>query len=196
MENPMSASALSEESGSGTSWIVGGSGQENLACSTVLHRPIHEAPLVAREIAIRMQKSIDGAILPADESDTKGRVVVITGATKGRLPTKDVCLQALGIKTGKVNGRILLNEAVIFEKDYSELRGREGFCFNDDSDEYKDERNNHEVKIRETTAIMAAELTDHFELNFSENIVCAPVLYGGRASDGNLVAVLSMRVWT
>ena len=43
---------------------------------------------------------------------------------------------------------------------------------------------------------MGAELSDHFELNFSDEIVCAPVLYGGRASDENVVAVLSMRVWT
>jgi len=43
---------------------------------------------------------------------------------------------------------------------------------------------------------MAAELSDHFELNFSDNIFVAPVLYGGQASDGNIFAVLSMQVWT
>ena len=50
--------------------------------------------------------------------------------------------------------------------------------------------------MKATTAIMASDLTNHFELNFSDEIVVAPVLYGGRASDGNVVAVLSMRVWT
>ena len=43
---------------------------------------------------------------------------------------------------------------------------------------------------------MASDLSDHFQLNFSDTVVVAPVLYGGRASDGNVVAVLSMRVWT
>jgi hypothetical protein len=34
------------------------------------------------------------------------------------------------------------------------------------------------AKVKATTALMAANLTDHFELNFSEDIVVAPVLYG------------------
>ena len=31
---------------------------------------------------------------------------------------------------------------------------------------------------------MAADLTDHLEFNFSEEIVCGPVLFGGPAKDG------------
>ena len=72
------------------------------------------------------------------------------------------------------------------------------FCYTEDEDEEEGEEppSADLLKVRATTAIMAEELGDHFELNFSDEIVVAPVLYGGRAADGNVVAVLSMRVWT
>ena len=57
-------------------------------------------------------------------------------------------------------------------------------------------RNINRQRIKDITAIMANELTDQFELNFTDTIVVAPVLYGGCAIDGNIVAILSMRVWT
>lgn len=68
----------------------------------------------------------------------------------------------------------------------------------DDNMQEQLEKDDSDVaKAKRVTDIMAADLTYHyFELNFSENIVCAPVLYGGRASGGNILCVLSMRVWT
>ena len=70
--------------------------------------------------------------------------------------------------------------------------------FEDDqiTQEQPEEDDSDVVKAKRVTDIMVADLTGHFELNFSENIVCAPVLYGGMASGGNIVCVLSMRVWT
>jgi len=57
----------------------------------------------------------------------------------------------------------------------------------DDDDDDDDE---HNIKIRKTTMIMANELTDHFKLKFSLPIRVGPTLYGGKASDGNIVALL------
>ena len=191
MESPVTAAALSELSGgSGTSWWVGGGGDSNLADEAVLHRPLDAAPDAARRVAERMVKALDGACLPASESDTTGRVVVITGAGAGGLVAKEPCLEALGIRREEVDGMMLWAEAHIESRTFAN-----GFCYCDDDDD-QDEDNEDRVKVLATTALMLSELTDHFELNFSEEIVCAPVLYGGRANDGTVVAVLSMRVWT
>lgn len=196
MENPVSAAALSEESGSGTSWIVGGEGDENLADGAVMHRDIKDAPATAGGVARRMNLALSGAWLPASESDTQGRVVVITGAGSTGVPPKSGLLSALGLKHN-VDGKNLLHEAQVTPKDYSGPQASKGFCFLDDTDDCEDDEDDPDKsKVKATTTIMSSELSDHFELNFSEEIVCAPVLYGGRASDGNVVAVLSMRVWT
>ena len=80
------------------------------------------------------------------------------------------------------------------------MQSEMGFCFS--NEEGQPGRDIQMVigfdqrRIQAATSIMAADLRDHFELNFSEEVACAPVMYGGRASDGSVVAVLSMRVWT
>ena len=122
MEDPVSASVLSELSGSGTSWIVGGHGEDNLAQETVMHAPLETAPSGAQGVARRMAQVLDKAWLPASESDTQGRVVVITGgaaaAAGGLGPvSKEVCLEALGIKSDAVDGKMLWTEARITPKD-------------------------------------------------------------------------------
>lgn len=196
MENPVSAAALSEASGSGTSWIVGGEGEENLADAAVMHKDLQNAPVAARGVAQRMSQALAGAWLPASESDTQGRVVVIVGAGSTGTPPKSVVLSALGLKN-HVDGKVLIDEAQLMPKNYSGPNAAKGFCFMDDDDEEDgDEEDVNKARVKATTAIMASDLTNHFELNFSDEIVVAPVLYGGRASDGNVVAVLSMRVWT
>lgn len=196
MENPVSAAALSEESGSGTSWLVGGEGEENLADGAVMHRDIKDAPPSAGTVARRMSLALASAWLPASESDTRGRVVVITGAGSTGVPPKHSLLSALGLKHN-VDGKNLMDEAQVTPKDYVGPKASKGFCFMDyDTDDCEDSEDSDKPKVKATTTIMGAELSDHFELNFSDEIVCAPVLYGGRASDGNVVAVLSMRVWT
>ena len=195
MENPISAATLSEESGSGTPWIVGGEGEENLADAAVMHRDLQHAPATARGVAQRMSQALAGARLPASESDTQGRVVVIAGAGSTGTPSKSALLSALGLKQ-HVDGKVLLDEAQVMPKDFSGPNAAKGFCFMDDDDDEDDEEDEDKASVKATTAIMASALTNHFELNFSDEIVVAPVLYGGRAADGNVVAVLSMRVWT
>lgn len=82
MHQPTTAAALSELPGSGTSWI-GGAGETKLARVDVQHQPMGAAPAAAQALAERMHASLAGAWLPASESDTMGRVVVITGCGTG-----------------------------------------------------------------------------------------------------------------
>merc|ERR1712032_1431760 len=47
------------------------------------------------------------------------------------------------------------------------------------------------------TRIMAAAVHGGFEFNFKENgFPVAPVIYGGYTIDGNVVGVITSRVWT
>jgi len=108
-----------------------------------------------------------------------------------------MCVNALGLK-GNVDGWDLLAESTIdTTKNWSNYITT-GFCFEEEDVDDNDDINSNQRKVIATTKIMASELTDHFEYNMSENIVCAPVLYGGRVkgSSNSFIAVLSMRVWT
>lgn len=206
-DGPISASKLSEKSGSGTSWIVGGSSFGNLAVDNKVHESIDKIPstpssIECIDIAHKMINTLKGARLPASESDTIGKIVVITngtivGGSSGRPPSIKMCVNALGLK-GNVDGWDLLAESTIdTTKDWSNYITT-GFCFEEEDVDDNDDINSNQRKVIATTKIMASELTDHFEYNMSDNIVCAPVLYGGRVkgSSNSFIAVLSMRVWT
>ena len=200
MANPLSAAELSRQSGSGTSWMIGGSSSENLCIEGHDHRSLDEAPPgPALDIARRIDAALDGAILPASESDTLGRVVLVEcdgSSFDEDLPSKRTLLDALGMKR-TVSDRINLHDEATLET--VNLENRDVWLgFEDDqiTQEQPEEDDSDVVKAKRVTDIMVADLTGHFELNFSENIVCAPVLYGGMASGGNIVCVLSMRVWT
>mmetsp|Transcript_47438 Transcript_47438/g.100808 ORF Transcript_47438/g.100808 Transcript_47438/m.100808 type:complete len:142 (+) Transcript_47438:527-952(+) len=141
-------------------------------------------------------------MLPGSESDSVGRVVVISSSDPGgfwgdwqRLPNKGCILQALGLKEN-VDGRNLLEEATIVAKEDLAFPSWLGYTLDyDECLEGKEDANSDFEKAKAVTQLMASELDKHFELNFTENIVCAPVLYSGRCG-GDVVAVLSMRVWT
>uniref|UniRef100_A0A7S0C0T2 Uncharacterized protein n=1 Tax=Proboscia inermis TaxID=420281 RepID=A0A7S0C0T2_9STRA len=126
MENPTSASTLSKISGSGTSWILGGSSGINLARADVMHQELDEAPEEALMIAERMSLALEGAVLPASESDTVGRVVVVTNTGTNGLPSKSSLVEALGLKT-EVDGVVLLAEATIEHKSFAASTGT--FCY-------------------------------------------------------------------
>jgi hypothetical protein len=214
MYNPMNAAHLSEMSSGGSGgWIIGRESDENIANSAVIHCDIAQLlpGIHSREIAQSIHELLPGVTLPASESDTTGYVVVIAGVERTNnnniiLPNKADLLKALGIKD-TVDGITLLNETTLTAKDYSQYVTH-GFCYsptdyheydNDDDDNYNNSnssRNINRQRIKDITAIMANELTDQFEFNFTDTIVVAPVLYGGCAVDGNIVAILSMRVWT
>ena len=193
MRNPVSAAELSQLSGSGTSWMVGGSSDENLAEAAVIHSDIAAAPQVARLVAERIGAALGDAKLPASESDTTGRVVVIAGVGDTGMPDKAGLMAALGLKR-QVDHVVLLDKCTLAPKDY--LMAERGFCYTNEHGQQDNDDTYDRRCIKAATAIMGTYLRDHFELNFSDKIVVAPVLYGGRASDGNVVAVLSMRVWT
>jgi hypothetical protein len=222
MYNPMNAAHLSEMSSGGLGgWMIGRESDENIANSAVIHCDIAQLPSGkhSREIAQSIHDLLPGVTLPASESDTTGYVVVIAGVecTNNNnndhdnniiLPNKADLLKALGIKD-MVDGITLLNETTLIAKDYAQYLTH-GFCYsptdyneydNDDDDNNNNNNSNsnsniNRQRIKDITAIMANELTDQFEFNFTDTIVVAPVLYGGCAVDGNIVAILSMRVWT
>ena len=181
--------------------MIGGSSSENLCIEGHNHRSLDEAPPgPALDIARKIEAALDGAILPASESDTLGRVVLIEcngSSFDENLPSKRTLLDALGIKR-TVSDRIILHEEATLET--VDLESKDVWLgFEDDQitqEEQSEKDDSHVAKAKRVTDIMAADLTGHFEFNFSENTVCAPVLYGGRASGGNIVCVLSMRVWT
>ena len=221
MYNPTNAAHLSEMSSGGSGgWIIGRESDENIANSAVIHCDIAQLlpGIHSREIAQSIHELLPGVTLPASESDTTGYVVIIAGVKYTNnnnndhdnniiLPNKADLLKALGIKD-KVDGITLLNETTLIAKDYSQYVTH-GFCYsptdyneydNDDDDDNNNNSNSNSninrQRIKDITAIMANELTDQFEFNFTDTIVVAPVLYGGCAVDGNIVAILSMRVWT
>jgi len=175
----------------------------------IQHKTMTDAPAVAREVAERLNEALDGATLPASESDIDGRVIVISNlpAHVLRTTTKKACLEALAIVKEIIimtpqesrDGRAQLEDvwgmATLGKKDWSK---RQQFCYTDvelpTSGSTEEEENS--AKIAMATKIMGESLTDHFEFNFEDGITTAPVIYGGYAADGSIVGVLGMRVWT
>merc|ERR1712127_160507 len=63
----------------------------------------------------------------------------------------------------------------------------------EDDEDHEDEESN---PILALTKIMSEKLEKHFTFGFTDDVVRAPMVYGGYASDGNIVGVLTSRVWT
>eukprot|EP00536_Pseudo-nitzschia_multiseries_P003605 jgi/Psemu1/302051/fgenesh1_kg.56_\ len=201
-DEPVSAAKLSEISvGDGTSWMFGRLGFENLARDDVLLEPLEgarESTTVSKEcwnVARAMADTLQQAMLPASETDTTGRIVLFvdeTGETTG-IPSVETCANALGLKP-TAEGRDLRAESTVFATDWSKPPCVT-FCYDEIYVEDLDELGDDHRNILAVTNIMLSELTDHFEFNMSDEVVCAPVLYGGRKGNA-IIAVLSMRVWT
>ena len=201
-------------------WVSGGSSMVNIAHKTTFHKQLSdlaspESRCVSRDVAQSLALSLDGRItLPAGECDTQPYVIVLPHDGDGTmfdpdtgLPYVNVLLAALGIKktaaeddeddsAGTVD---LWGHASVTSKDWS----KRYLCMYGDDDEEDDEADSDDdddhlaiPQFRAATKIMNDELDNHFELNFTEQVVCAPVIYGGMASDGNVVGILGMRVWT
>lgn len=193
----ISAAAYSD---SCTTWAGAGLSDENLAKETVFYESLAEADSKAVDalgeyaltLAGSLADTLDEAILPASESDVVGRVVIFADGKTSGVPSKEACLEALGLKE-IVNGFDLLDESTLESVDWWE-RVQVGFCYDNEEDregvDGEDDR-----KMLAATEQLAAELTDHFEYNMTDQICCAPILYGGRR-DKAIIAVLGMRVWT
>jgi len=202
---------LSLESGE---WIVGGEFEENLGREDVHLESLEAAygstavssSLEASsgptafskeclDVARAMVDTLQQATLPASESDVTGRILLFadeTGKTTG-IPSVETCVNALGLKL-TFDGYDVRAVSTVEARDWSNPKYA-AFCYEKDEMQDEDDWYDDDKKIVATTKVMISELTDHFEFNMSDEIVCAPVLYGGRKENA-IIAVLSMRVWT
>mmetsp|Transcript_2654 Transcript_2654/g.6342 ORF Transcript_2654/g.6342 Transcript_2654/m.6342 type:complete len:214 (-) Transcript_2654:147-788(-) len=200
------ADKLSEVSAGWIGWMIGGDNIENLAKESVWHESLENVRAssghcIGEEsfaFAMNLAETLGHATLPASESDTTGRIIVFSDDESNTgLPSVKACVDALGLKR-TIGGIDLVAESSVTPKDWSSYSSY-GFCYEeeDEIEEDEGEDGNDYRTIFAVTRLMTSELTDHFEYNVSEEIVCAPVLYGGRHNNSNaIVAVLSMRVWT
>ena len=214
---PYDACELALDSGGGLGWFVGGEGANNMCAQPpgdppVVHLPLAECPAGdGKNLAEQLSALVDRVTLPASESDTTGRVVVIHPAAdgididgtsvhlpngpavleteQGRTIIARVCMAGLGIGLWRRGDMDFDIEDAVFvrARDWQELP----VFYADPDDPVDDVTENLQLATK-----LLSTLRDGFELNFSDQIVTAPVLYGGRAHDGSIVAVLSMRVWT
>lgn len=158
------------------------------------HKALTDAPPDGRalDIAQQLQTALKGAWLPGGDTDAKGRALVITNLLQ--FDTLEACLLALGVQTK------FWSLATLEECDWNEMPYG-GFCYRHDEFDGMDpawleESEPNLPKIKRVTQIMANNLQQGFELNFSyDEVVCGPILYGGYV-DGHIVGVLSMRVST
>jgi len=154
-----------------------------------------EAPKLSYSIALEVDESLDGEILPlADGLQSIGLTIIISEAED--MDAMEACLSALGEPEG----------ATLEPRDFNEDR-LTGFCSSTDAATlptmslingesvagFQAAPSNLQA-ILDVTAILADELEEHFQFSVTnEDVGLAPVVYGGRAPDGCLVGVLGMR---
>lgn len=180
-------------------WDVDG---EDMCSTEVIHGTISEAPSVARELAQSLHSLMpdleDVQMMMSSESSDGGEIIVISNP--GPDP-KAACLKALGI--AEANMEIVSKAANTKDRDWSEYTK---LGLNLEPDEWEDLIPEEEYEEEEDmarfqsvvagTKVMAEKLKDGFLFNLNANIAVGPVIFGGYASDGNIVGVLSSRVWT
>ena len=169
------------------------------------HADMADAPAAAREVAEAMREAApDLQNIPvclSSESSDGGEIMVI--GHPGPDP-KTACLKVLGIR--KHCEDVLADPELVdvwatARVETLDVRGKLKKGFNDHEEEEEGEEEDVEEagnmrQILALTKIMNDKLQKHFVFDFSEEIVTAPVIYGGYASDGSIVGVLSSRVWT
>jgi len=148
------------------------------------------APTTAGEVANDMAKAapnLEDTRVDGSESDENGEIIVISNA--GDDP-KLACFKALALLDRDPEDHDETNlwkSATVEMKNWGEHLE---FGFNEDDPEDLD------AGLLAITKVMAERLSGHFKFSFDEDVVCAPVIYGGYAADGSIVGVLSARVWT
>ncbi|CAE7945377.1 unnamed protein product [Symbiodinium necroappetens] len=172
------------------------------------HADMADAPEVAKNVAAAMKDAAPGLgefqICGSSEASDGGEIIVI--GQPGSDPKK-ACLKALGIR------KMVDDDSIREHTDPSdpELSGvwsfaklepldvraklKTGFNGAYEGDEGPGDAG-EKKQILAVTEIMNLKLEKHFVFNFEEEIVTAPIIYGGYASDGSIVGVLSSRVWT
>mmetsp|Transcript_92171 Transcript_92171/g.127961 ORF Transcript_92171/g.127961 Transcript_92171/m.127961 type:complete len:230 (-) Transcript_92171:192-881(-) len=173
-------------------WMTGGGDEESLVDEKEgdeKHADMADAPAVAKSVALAMKEAApelgEFQIVGSSETSAGGEVVVIGQPGSD---TKEACLKALGIRSGVWSSATL---------EPLDVQGKlkTGFNAGDEDDEGPGDAA-EKKQILAVTEIMSLKLRKNFEFNFKEEIVSAPVIYGGYASDGSIVGVLSSRVWT
>eukprot|EP00930_Biecheleria_cincta_P047182 TRINITY_DN32653_c0_g1_i1.p1 TRINITY_DN32653_c0_g1~~TRINITY_DN32653_c0_g1_i1.p1 ORF type:complete len:389 (-),score=94.23 TRINITY_DN32653_c0_g1_i1:34-1200(-) len=182
----------------------GGDGEDDLCSADVMHGIMSDAPPVARQLAEDLAKAMpdleDIQIMGSSEGSDGGEIVVI--GTPGPDP-KAAILNALGIR--RVNWESSKKSATLKNIDFKTHK----HGFTRDPDEFEDfdpldefgEREKEPDMWNEYDQILAgtkilSTLDKGFLFNFLDSHAVAPVIFGGYASDGSIVGVLSSRVWT
>ncbi|CAJ1333375.1 unnamed protein product, partial [Effrenium voratum] len=146
------------------------------------------APEAARKVAEDMAKAaphLEQLTVCVSESEENGEVIVIANASA---PVES-CLFALGILAN-----VDSDDSGCEEMDVHECATwKPAYFTGNETFNGLDEEQGELVAI---TQVMARELKDHFIFSFDDRIVTAPMIWGGYASDGCIVGVLSARVWT
>lgn len=148
---------------------------------SVQHQCIDDAPDDARAIAMEMLEACplmdSTTILEGEHKDAKGEIIVI--ANPGDNLTQ-ACVMALGI-IASVSG-----QATSYHRDWGNYLDR-GFHV---PASMADEIDANDALLH-VTKIMNDKLTRHFEFNLAYGAISFPVIFGGYASDGSIVGVLS-----
>jgi len=206
---PCSAMELAERR---DRWAFGD--DENLCKEGVQHCGMETAPETGREVADAISKAadIEEICIVRSESDDAGSIVVIS--SPGPDP-KRACLEALAVlEEGDFDGLLsdyssdggdegldsIWKRATLKKRDFQKCMQKgftfSGYRYKKDKHDDDDDPENLAAKLWAVTKIMADTLTQHFVFSFTDAIVTAPVLFGGYASDGSIVGIVSSRVHT
>lgn len=161
---------------------------------------IDASPEIAREVAKAMIAELgDANIACGSESDSPGAVAVITNPGGD---ARRACLRAL--RTPKNSEHLWDRSGDEHEDNINEDGEKEppmwsiSQCEETDWSQMLEDGfdGSGDSAILNVTKIMNEKLEKHFYFGFTDAIVVAPIFYGGYASDGNIVGVLTHRVWT
>mmetsp|Transcript_34123 Transcript_34123/g.77862 ORF Transcript_34123/g.77862 Transcript_34123/m.77862 type:complete len:421 (-) Transcript_34123:115-1377(-) len=147
----------------------------------------------AKTVAMKLAKHLKGTCIPAGESDCSPLSFIVFNPLGN---VEDTMFRVLGMKEtdDDVNLRAAMSLDEVCWDEYDS-----GFCGEIDDEEDEDAEDMYPEgdleKIKEATSVLADETEEHFKINFAEDLVCAPIVWGGFV-DGHIVGVLGMRVWT
>mmetsp|Transcript_6554 Transcript_6554/g.11385 ORF Transcript_6554/g.11385 Transcript_6554/m.11385 type:complete len:418 (+) Transcript_6554:65-1318(+) len=145
----------------------------------------------AKAVAKKLAGHLDGAFIPAGESDCSPLSFVVVNPLESK---EDTMFKVLGLMETDEDGLQVRDAMSLEEVCWDEFEA--GFCM-DEQDEEEEDMYAEGVfeKVQAATVVLAEETEDHFRINFSDDVVCAPVVWAGMV-EGSIVGVLGMRVWT
>mmetsp|Transcript_147498 Transcript_147498/g.282724 ORF Transcript_147498/g.282724 Transcript_147498/m.282724 type:complete len:439 (-) Transcript_147498:89-1405(-) len=143
-----------------------------------------------RSKAGEVQQHIEGIFLPGSERDFEGYAFVVDLGSETDLKT--ALSMAFGVKE-EAKKHVTL-ETKAFEPDFAHDKPPED---DDDDDQEEGEGDAEQLeRLRKATAILKA-YGDTYEMNFTEAVICGPVLYFAHEKGSMLIlGVIGGRVWT